>query len=83
MTHILSAQSLASSLKNQSVAVHWATSVDMAKIDSGGGMYALKDRGLPIGSCVDVNPANLQPVANSFGLYAIGLNFVARVTTNA
>lgn len=83
LTHILSGQSLGSSLTNQSVAVHWATSVDMAKIDSGGGMYALNDRGLPIGSCVAVNPANLQPVANSFGLYAIGLNFVARVTTNA
>ena len=49
LTDILSAQSLGSSLTPQSVAVHWATPVDMAKIDSGGGMYALNDRGLPRG----------------------------------
>ena len=65
------------------MAVHWAASVDMAKIDSGASIYALNDRRLHIGSCVAVNPANLQPVANSFGLYAIGLNFLARVTTDA
>lgn len=83
LTHILSGQDLGSSLTNQSIAAHWATSPDGSKLDSGGGVYALNDRGLPIGSCVAVNPANLQVESNSMGLYRIGLNFQARVTTNS
>jgi hypothetical protein len=83
LTHILSGQSLGSSLTNQTVVTHWATSVDGAKLDSGGGVYILNDRGLPIGGTVATVPQNLQPKANMMGPARIGLNFQARVTTNA
>jgi len=83
LTHILSGQGLGASLTNQAIVAHFATSIDGSKIDSGGGVYYLNDRGLPIGGTVATNPANLQPKANSMGGALIGLNFVARVTTNA
>jgi len=83
LTHILSGQDLGSSLTNQAIMAHWATSVDAAKLDSGAGVYILNDRGLPIGGTVATVPQNLQVKANSFGGARIGLNFQARVTTNA
>ena len=83
LTHILSGQSLGSSLTNQAIVAHWATSVDGAKLDSGGGVYILNDRGLPIGGTVATVPQTLQPKANAMGGAMIGLNFQARVTTNA
>jgi hypothetical protein len=70
-------------LTNQSIASQWATSVDGSKIDSAGGLYVLNDRGLPQGALCATNPTKEQPKANSMGLSQIGLNFVARVTTNA
>mgnify|MGYP003117574398 CR=1 FL=1 len=82
LTHILSGQSLGSSLTNQAVVTHWATSVDGALLDSGAGVYILNDRGLPIGGTVATKPQNLQPKPNSMGGALIGLNFEARVTTN-
>ena len=83
LTHILSGQGLGASLTNKRIVAQWATSVDGSKIDSGGGVYVLNDRGLPIGGTVATNPANLQPKANMMGQSTIGLNFVARVTTKA
>ena len=83
LTHILSGQSLGSSLTNQRIVAHWATYVDASKIDSGAGVYILNDRGLPIGGTAATLPQNLQPKANSTGGAMIGLNFQARVTTNA
>ena len=83
LTHILSGQGLGASLTNQAVVSHYATSVDASKLDSGGGVYYLNDRGLPIGGTVATKPQNLQPKPNSMGGALIGLNFVARVTTNA
>lgn len=83
LTHILSGQGLGASLTNQAIVSHWATSVDGSKIDSGGGVYYLNDRGLPIGGTVATKPQNLQPKPNQMGGAMIGLNFVARVTTNA
>ena len=83
LTHILSGQGLGSSLTNQTITTHWATSIDAGKIDSGSGVFVLNDRGLPIGGTVATVPQNLQPKPNSMGLATIGLNFVARVITNA
>ena len=84
LTHILSGQTLGSSLTNQTIISHWATSgtANVGKLDSGGGVFVLNDRGLPIGSCVATVPQNLQPKPNEMGLSTIGLNFVARVITN-
>ena len=81
--HILSSQGLGASLTGQRIVTHWATSIDGAKLLSGSGMFALNDRGLPIGGTVATNPANLQPKGNSMGTYGIGLNFVAQVSTSS
>jgi hypothetical protein len=83
LVHLKSGQGLGASLTNQSIASQWATSVDGSKIDSAGGLYVLNDRGLPQGALCATNPTKQQPKANSMGLSQIGLNFVARVTTNA
>jgi hypothetical protein len=83
LTHIKSGQGLGASLTNQAIVQHFATSVDGSKLDSGNGVYYLNDRGLPIGGCAATNPTKLQPSLNSVGGAIIGLNFVARVTTNA
>lgn len=83
LTHIKSGQGLGASLTNQSIIQHFATSIDGSKLDSGNGVYYLNDRGLPVGGCSATNTLNLQPSLNSIGGARIGLNFVARVTTNA
>ena len=83
LSHILSAQSLGQSLTGKSIVAHWATSVDAEKLDSGGGVYILNQRGLPVGGCVATKPQNLQPKANQYGLARIDLNFVARVIANS
>lgn len=83
LTHILSGQGLGASLTNKRIITQWATSVDGSKLTSGGGVYILNDRGLPIGGTIATNPANLQPKGNSMGQANIGLNFVARVSTSS
>lgn len=83
LTHILSGQGIGASLTGKSIRSHWATSVDGSKLTSGGGVYILNDRGLPIGGCVAVNPSNLQPKPNGMGTAQLGLNFVARVSTSS
>ncbi len=83
LTHILSGQGIGASLTGKAIRSHWATSVDGSKLTSGGGVYILNDRGLPIGGCVAVNPSNLQPKPNSMGAASLGLNFVARVSTSS
>ena len=62
---------------------HFATSVDGAKLDSGGGVYYLNDKGLPVGGVAANNPSKLQTQKSMMGGAGIFLNFVARVTTNA
>lgn len=83
LTHILSGQDLGASLTNQRIAAHWATSVDASKLSSGGGVYYLNDRGLPMGGTVAVKPQNLQVKPNSVGGVVVGLNWQARVTTSS
>ena len=83
LTHIKSGQGLGESLTGQTLACHMATSVDGSKIDSGGGMYVLNDRGLPVGGVAATNPIKLQIAKSYTGLCQINLNFVARVTTSA
>jgi hypothetical protein len=83
LTHILSGQGLGASLTNKAIVAHWATSVDGSKLTSGGGVFVLNDRGLPIGGTAATNPANLQPKSNNAGQSVIGLNFVARVSTSS
>tara|TARA_Y100001938_G_scaffold62708_1_gene87270 strand:+ start:138 stop:824 length:687 start_codon:yes stop_codon:yes gene_type:complete len=83
LTHIKSGQGLGASLTGQAITCHMATSIDGSKLDSGGGVYILNDKGLPVGGVAATNPANLQPEKSTMGGAGIFLNFVARVTTNA
>ena len=83
LIHILSGQGIGASLTGKQIRTHWATSVDGSKLTSGGGVYVLNDRGLPIGGCVATKPQNLQPKPNAMGTSALGLNFVARVSTSS
>lgn len=82
LTHIKSGQGLGTSLVGQSIVSHYATSVDGSKLSSGG-VLILNDKGLPVGGCPAVNMITQQNKPNSMGGAGIGLNFVARVTTNA
>jgi len=83
LTHIKSGQGLGASLTGQAITCHYATSVDGSKLDSGGGVYILNDKGLPVGGVAATNPANLQSEKSTMGGAGIFLNFVARVSTNA
>ena len=83
LTHIKSGQGLGASLTGKSIVSHYATSIDDDKLESGGGVYILNDRGLPLGGTAATNPLNLQPKANSMGGANIQLNFVARVTCSS
>ena len=83
LTHIKSGQGLGASLTGQAIVCHFATSVDGSKLDSGGGVYILNDKGLPVGDVAAANPIKLQPEKSIMGGAGIFLNFVARVTTNA
>ena len=82
LTHVLSGQSIGQSLTGLRVVGHMATSVDGAKLTTGG-ILCLNDRGLPVGGCTATVPQNLQPKLNSMGGYGVNLNFVARVTTSS
>jgi hypothetical protein len=83
LVHILSGQDLGSSLTGQAIVAHFATSVDGSKLSSGGGVYYLNDRGLPMGGTVATNPSNLQVKPNATGGVVVGLNWQARVTTSS
>ena len=83
LTHIKSGQGLGASLTGQSIVCHFATSVQGSALDSGGGVYILNDKGLPVGGVAATNPSNLQLEKSNMGGANIFLNFVARVTTNA
>lgn len=83
LTHIKSGQGLGASLTGQSIVQHFATSVDGSKLDSGGGVYILNDKGLPVGGVAATNPSKLQTQKSMMGGAGIFLNFVARVTTNS
>lgn len=82
LQHVLSAQSIGQSLTGQRVVSHMATSVDGAKLSTGG-VLCLNDRGLPVGGVSATVPQNLQAKMQSFGGYVVNLNFVARVTTSS
>jgi len=83
LLHIKSGQGLGASLTGQTIIGHYATSVDGSKLESGGGVYYLNDKGLPIGGVSACNPQNLQPSYSRMGGAGIFLNFVARVTTSS
>lgn len=83
LTHLKSGQGLGQSLTGQTIIQHFSTSVDGSKLTSGGGVYILNDKGLPVGGCAATNPKNLQSKPQSEGGASIFLNFVARVSNSS
>jgi len=83
LTHILSGQGAGTSLVGQTVTMQAATSVDGAKLSTGG-VLVLSDKGLPVNGCTATDP-QAQPVLWSApsSMTTLGLNFVARVTTSS
>ncbi|MGB0377567.1 MAG: hypothetical protein ACPGGE_02010, partial [Poseidonia sp.] len=77
LQHLKAGTSLGNSLQGQRIVSHMATSVDGAKLSSGG-VLILNDRGLPTGGIMAVNPQAQQPKMESAGGSAVGLNFIAR-----
>jgi len=83
LTQIKTSQGLGASLTGQTIATHWATSVDGAKLSTGGGVYLLSEIGLPVGGVAATNPIKLQGDVSTVGTAPIKLNYVARVTTSS
>ena len=74
LTHILTGQSIGSSLQGQMITAHYVNSSDGAKY-RGGSVLVLNDRGLPVGSSLAVNQNNLQVLPSMAGTCGINLNF--------
>ena len=82
LTHILTGQSIGSSLQGQQIVAHYTNSSDGAKY-RGGSVLVLNDRGLPVGSSLAVNQNNLQVLPSMAGTCGINLNFQAvSITTS-
>jgi len=82
LTHILNSQSLGENLANQRIMSHYVNSTNGATMRGGSVLY-INDRGLPAGSCIAINPNNLQMQPNSMATAVIGLNFQASTVTTA
>tara|TARA_R100000654_G_scaffold38933_1_gene64722 strand:- start:93 stop:785 length:693 start_codon:yes stop_codon:yes gene_type:complete len=82
LTHILTGQSIGSSLQNQMIISHFTNSSDGAKY-RGGSVLVLNDRGLPVGTSLAVNQNNLQVLPSMFGTCGINLNFKAVAITTS
>jgi len=78
LTHVLSGQSIGSSLTGRTIISHFATSQEGSRY-AGGSVLLVDDRGLPKGGCIANNPFR-QPVrVNSAGTSPIALNWQAQV----
>lgn len=82
LTHILTGQSIGSSLQGQVITAHYTNSSDGAKY-RGGSVLVLNDRGLPVGSSLAVNQNNLQVLPSMAGTCGINLNFQAVAITTS
>jgi hypothetical protein len=78
LTHVLSGQSIGSSLTGRTIVSHFATGQEGGRY-AGGSVLLVNDRGLPQGGCICNNPLR-QPVrVNSVGTSPISLNWEAQV----
>lgn len=82
LTHILTGQSIGSSLQGQTIVSHFTNSTDAGKY-RGGSVLVLNDRGLPVGTSLAVNQNNLQVLPSMMGTCGIGLNFEAVCITTS
>lgn len=78
LTHILSGQSLGSSLTGRRIVSHYATGTEGARYASGA-VLLVNDRGLPMGGSIVVNCSNQQMKPNSVGGATVMLNWEAQV----
>jgi hypothetical protein len=82
LTHILTGQSIGSSLQGQRIVSHFCNSTDGAKY-RGGSVLVLNDRGLPVGSALAQSQSTLQVMPNGAGTCGVGLNFEAVCITTS
>jgi hypothetical protein len=77
LNHILSGQSLGSSLTGRRIVSHFATGSEGARYASGS-VLLVNDRGLPMGGTIVVNTQQQQMQPNSVGGATIMLNWQAQ-----
>jgi hypothetical protein len=84
LLHILSQQSIGSSLTGQQIVRHSGTQCAASSTKNiSAGVYVVNDRGLVAGNCPLTATINTPQRMNALGGAAINLNFIARVSSNA
>tara|TARA_R110000751_G_scaffold157682_3_gene263182 strand:- start:696 stop:1400 length:705 start_codon:yes stop_codon:yes gene_type:complete len=78
LTHILSGQSLGSSITGRQIVSHFATGTEGARYASGS-VLLVNDRGLPMGGSVVINVSNQPMQPNNVGGATVMLNWQAQV----
>ena len=78
LTHILSGQSLGSSITGRQIVSHYATGTEGARYASGS-VLIVNDRGLPMGGSLVVNVSNQPMQPNNIGGSTVSLNWQAQV----
>jgi len=78
LTHILSGQSLGSSITGRRIVSHYATGTEGARYASGS-VLLVNDRGLPMGGTIVVNVSNQPMQPNNVGGATVMLNWQAQV----
>ena len=84
LLHILSQQSIGSSLTGQQIVRHSGTQCAASSTKNiSAGIYVVNDRGLVAGNCSLTATINTPQRMTALGGAAINLNFIARVSSNA
>ena len=78
LTHILTGQSIGSTITGQQIVNHFSTGQEGGRY-AGGSMLLVNDRGLPEGSTVVCNPKNKEVRYQSTGVARVALNWEAQV----
>jgi len=78
LTHILSGQSLGSSITGRTIVSHFATGTEGARYASGS-VLLVNDRGLPQGGSLVTNVGNQVCQPNSIGTSQVQLNWQAQI----
>lgn len=84
LLHVLSLQSIGSSLTGQGIVRHFGTQCAASTTKNiSAGVYVINDRGLVAGNCPLTATANTPMAVSAMGGAMVSLNFVARVSSNA
>lgn len=80
LTSIITGQSIGDTFQGQTIVKAFLTSVDGIKITSGGGVYVVNDKGVPVGGISATNQQS-TPVNYSMCSIPVNLNFSAQLIT--